>query len=86
MEKEFIDADTLDWPDEAKQQILFNALNKLMTNVLINCGISAIFSDLISCLYKISSDINILDITMEQVHRLYTSRQNNYEMDWISIV
>lgn len=62
LEKEFADADALEWHDEAKRQILLSALNKTMTNALMNRGIPATFSDLISWLHEISTDIDALNI------------------------
>jgi hypothetical protein len=48
LEKEFADADALEWHDEAKRQILLGAINRTMSSSLINCGIPATFLDLIS--------------------------------------
>ena len=87
LEKEFADADALDWPDEAKRQILLGALNKTMTNSLMNRGIPATFSDLISRLHEISSDMDALDITRaERTRRSRTPRQNDDEMEWTPTV
>jgi hypothetical protein len=87
LEKEFADADALDWPNEAKRQILLGALNKTMTNSLMNRGIPATFSDLISRLHEISSDMDALDITRtERARKSRTPRQNDDEMDWTPTV
>jgi hypothetical protein len=87
LEKEFADADALDWHDEAKRQILLGALNKTMTNSLMNRGIPATFADLISRLHEISSDMDALDITKaERTRRSRTPGRNNDEMDWTPTV
>ncbi|KAL2694987.1 hypothetical protein AAEP93_011159, partial [Penicillium crustosum] len=41
--KEFADAGALEWPDEAKRQILLGSLNRTMSNSLMNRGIPATF-------------------------------------------
>lgn len=82
LEKEFADADALDWPNEAKRQILLGVLNKTITNSLMNRGIPATFSDLISRLHEISSDIDALNITRaERTRRSRTPRQNDDEIE-----
>ena len=87
LEKEFADADALDWPNEAKRQILLSALNKTLTNSLMNRGIPATFSDLIARLHEISSDMDALDITRtERGRKSRTPRQNDDEMEWTPTV
>ncbi|OOQ89513.1 hypothetical protein PEBR_07966 [Penicillium brasilianum] len=87
LEKEFADADALEWHNEAKRQILLGALNKTMTNSLMNRGIPATFSDLISRLHEISSDMDALNITKaERPRRPRSPRQNSDEMDWAPTV
>ncbi|KAJ5875763.1 uncharacterized protein N7473_003169 [Penicillium subrubescens] len=87
LEKEFADADALEWHDEAKRQILLSALNKTMTNALMNRGIPATSSGLISRLHEISSDIDALNINREErTRRPRSTRQNSDEMDWAPTV
>jgi len=62
LEKEFADADALEWHDKAKRQILLGVINRTMSSSLINHGIPATFSDLISRLHKISIDMDTLNI------------------------
>jgi hypothetical protein len=58
-----------------------------MTNSLMNRGIPATFSDLISRLHEISSDMDALDITRtERARKSRTPRQNDDEMDWTPTV
>ena len=57
-----------------------------MTNSLMNRGIPAIFSELISRLHKISTDIDALNIDKpERIYRSRPSRSNN-EIDWTPAV
>jgi hypothetical protein len=87
LEKEFADADALEWHDEAKRQILLSALNKTMTNALMNRGIPATSSGLISRLHEISSDMDALNINREErTRRPRSTRQNSDEMDWAPTV
>ena len=87
LEKEFADADALEWHDEAKRQILLSALNKTMTNALMNRGIPATSADLISRLHEISSDMDALNINKEErTRRPRSPRQNSDEMDWTPTV
>jgi hypothetical protein len=62
LKKEFADADTLEWHDEAKRQILLGAINWTILSSLINCGIPATFLNLISWLHEISTDMDALNI------------------------
>lgn len=82
LEKEFADADALEWHDEAKRQILLGALNKTMTSSLMNRGIPATSSDLISRLHEISSDMDALNINKTERIRRSRSKSNDGEMDW----
>jgi hypothetical protein len=87
LEKEFADADALEWHDEAKRQILLGALNKTMTNSLMNRGIPATFSNLISRLHEISSDMDALDINKtERTRRPRPPKRDDDEMDWAPTV
>ena len=53
----------------------------------MNRGIPATFSDLISRLHEISSDMDALDITRaERTRRSRTPRQNDDEMEWTPTV
>jgi hypothetical protein len=82
LEKEFADADALEWHDEAKRQILLGALNKTMTRSLMNRGIPATFSDLISRLHEISTDMDALNINKDERARRPHSPKRSDEMDW----
>lgn len=82
LEKEFADADAFEWHDEAKRQILLGALNKTMTSSLMNRGIPATSSDLISRLHEISSDMDALNINKTERTRRPRSKSNDNEMDW----
>ncbi|KAJ5863529.1 retrotransposon gag protein [Penicillium soppii] len=81
LEKEFADAGALDWPDEAKRQILLGSLNSTMSGPLMNRGIPATFSGLVSRLHEISTDIDALNSNKPSSRR--TAKLNNSdEMDW----
>jgi hypothetical protein len=80
LEKEFADVDALEWHDEAKRQILLGAINRIMSSSLMNRGIPATFSDLISRLHEISIDIDALNIN--KVERTRRPRSRSNEMDW----
>jgi hypothetical protein len=81
LEKEFADAGALDWPDEAKRQILLGSLNKTMSGSLMNRGIPATFSGLISRLHEISTDMDAFNINKPSSRR--TANSNNSDgMDW----
>jgi hypothetical protein len=62
LKKEFTDADTLEWHNKAKRQILLGVINRIILSSLINYGIPATFLDLISWLHEISIDMDALNI------------------------
>jgi hypothetical protein len=71
LKKEFADADTLEWHDKAKGQILLGIINRTILSSLINYGIPTTFLDLISWLHEISTDMDTLNINkVEQTQRL----------------
>jgi hypothetical protein len=80
LEKEFADADTLEWHDKAKRQILLGVINRTILSSLINHGIPATFLDLISWLHEISTDMDALNINKPEWTRRPRSRSD--EMDW----
>jgi hypothetical protein len=84
LEKEFADADALEWHDEAKRQILLGAINRIMSSSLINYGIPATFLDLISRLHEISIDMDALNINKPERTRRPRSRSD--KMDWTPTV
>ena len=65
IEREFADAGALDWPDEAKRQIMLDAVNKNMIEGLISRGIPKTFTGLIERLHEISTDRDSLDARYE---------------------
>jgi len=83
LEKEFADAGALEWPDEAKRQILLGSLNRTMSNSLMNRGIPATFQGLISRLHEISTDMDALNISKPPTRR---STKSVDEMDWTPTV
>lgn len=85
LEKEFADAGALEWPDEAKRQILLQSLNRNMTESLMNRGIPPTFIGLIARLHEISNDMDALCINRPQRPRSpkTSSTEATYElMDW----
>jgi hypothetical protein len=49
----------------------------------MNRGIPSTFSDLITQLHEISSDIEVLSLNKpEQTQRLYSPKPNDNQMDW----
>jgi hypothetical protein len=79
LKKEFADADTLEWHDKAKRQILLGAINRTMSSSLINYSIPATFLDLISRLHEISIDMNTLNIN--KLERTRRPRSRSDKMD-----
>ena len=62
LEKEFADAGAINWPNKARRQILLSALNKEISATLINRGILATYSGLVSRLHEINTDIDTLNL------------------------
>lgn len=65
IEREFADAGALDWPDEAKRQIMLDAINKTMIEGLMSRGIPKTFTGLIDRLHEISTDRDSLETRYE---------------------
>ena len=63
LEREFADAGAIDWPDQARRQILLGSLNHDMSVALMNRGIPATYSELITRLHEISTDIDTLNLS-----------------------
>ena len=90
IEREFADAGAIGWPDEAKRQIMLNALNRSMTEDLISRGVPKTFMGLIEQLQQISADRDTLDMgrktrTLARETRSYRTSAID-EMDWTPTV
>lgn len=90
LEREFADAGALDWPDEAKRQILIGALNRETSYALMSRGIPRTFLELISCLHEISNDRDALEISgtswAAPSKRSTKKAKHVDEMDWAPTV
>ncbi|KAJ5471895.1 retrotransposon gag protein [Penicillium diatomitis] len=83
LEKEFADAGAINWPDEARRQILLGALNEEMSVALMNRGIPATYSGLISRLHEITTDMDALNLGKSRSNKSPRRQQRNLdEMDW----
>ena len=94
LERQLADADALNWPDQAKRQILINALNPTMISALMNRGVPRTFGDLVNRLHEISNDQDSLIINNPRMQANGANRRkaasptvthyDNHadEMDW----
>jgi hypothetical protein len=69
LEKEFADARAINWPDEARRQILLGALNEEMSAALMNRGVPATYSGLVSRLHEITTDIDALNLSKNRSNK-----------------
>jgi hypothetical protein len=87
LEKEFADAGAINWPDEARRQILLGALNKEMSVALMNRGIPATYSGLVSRLHEINTDMDALNLNGNGKSKPSNRRQKDPDvMDWTPTV
>ena len=87
LEKEFADAGAINWPDQARRQILLGSLNRAMSVALMNRGIPDTYSGLITRLHEISTDIDTLNLSGEGSSKTSSRRPKQLdEMDWTPTV
>jgi hypothetical protein len=87
LEKEFADAGAINWPDEARRQILLGALNEEMSAALMNRGVSATYSGLVSRLHEITTDMDALNLNKNERNKSSRRRQKDPDaMDWTPTV
>lgn len=88
LERELADAGAMEWPDEAKRQILLNSLNLNMSTALVNRGVPAAYAELVQRLHEISTDIDMLNLTRSKLSQSKHTRRAKFEeevydpMDW----
>lgn len=88
LERELADAGALEWPDEAKRQILLNSLNLNMSTALVNRGVPATYAALVQRLHEISTDIDMLNLSRSKLSQSKRARRVKVEeemydpMDW----
>ena len=87
LEKEFADAGAINWPDQARRQILLASLNRAMSAALMNRGIPDTYSGLVTRLHEISTDIDTLNLSGEGSRNTSNRRRKQPdEMDWTPTV
>jgi hypothetical protein len=89
LEKEFADAGAINWPDEARRQILLGALNEEMSAALMNRGVPATYSGLVSRLHEITTDMDALNLSKNRSNKAPRRQQKDPDsdaMDWTPTV
>jgi hypothetical protein len=86
LEREFADAGAIDWPDQARRQILLGSINYDMSVALMNRGIPATYSELIARLHEISTDMDTLNLSGSRKKTASRRSKDPDEMDWTPTV